>query len=528
MKQTFVDNELPSKKSKQSIQWLKFIAILLVTLSVFFRFTNLEQKFYWHDEVINSFGVAGYTVTEAVGELSQQQEINFGQLQKYQYPNANKNLLSPISVLARNEAQNPPLYYLVSWIWFKIFGNSITVARSLSAIISLLIFPAIYWLCQELFKSSTVAWTAVILTAVSPFYLLYAQEARPYSLWSVTILASSFFFLRAIRTERKYDWLLYSISLIGSYYTFPFSLFVAIGHGVYFFGTVQFKNHKNLAQYLTASLLSIVAFSPWLLFIKINSHKISDWRSVDVSVLSLIKSWIGNLSRLFLDLNLDSTAPAIYIIPSSLILLLLTIYSIYYLCRKTPPSIWLFVITLISVTAIALVLPDLVSGGQRSRVARYLTPCYLGINLAVAYYVGREILSKKLWRKLLSISLLISLIISGILSCFVSLQANNWWHKSWSKLSSYEDLTTIAQVVNQSPQSLVIAPQVNQLNEDVFFELLSLTYLINPNVKLQFGLNPEAITSEYSIFIYDPLEKSSQELSPNQFMPITDNFWQKK
>ena len=167
--------KINSLKNKpfQALNWLKFTAIILLTVGTLFRFTNLEQKFYWHDEVINSFGVAGYTVAEATQELSQQQQIKFGQLQKYQYPNTDKNIFSPVIVLANNEPQNPPLYYLISWIWLKIFGNSIAATRSLSAFISLFIFPCVYWLCQELFKSSNVAWTAIILVAVSPFHFIF-------------------------------------------------------------------------------------------------------------------------------------------------------------------------------------------------------------------------------------------------------------------------------------------------------------------------------------------------------------------
>ena len=526
-------------RSQPQIKWLKFAAIILLIIGILFRFTNLEQRLYWHDEVINSFGVAGYTVTEATQELSQQQEINFGELQKYQYPNADKSFFSPIIVLANNEPQNPPLYYLISWVWFKIFGNSITVARSLSAIISLLIFPCIYWLCRELFKSSAVGWTAIILIAISPFHLLYAQEARPYSLWSVMILLSSIFFLRAMRTQKNYNWIFYSITLTLSLYSFPFSLFVAIGHGIYFLGISGFKKYKNYSKYITASVLSIVAFSPWLLFIKLNAYKISDWRADDVSFFSLIKSWIGNISRIFFDINLDSTAPAIYIIPTTLFLFLLTIYSVYYLYRKTPLSVWLFIFTLIGITAIALILPDLIAGGQRSRVARYLTPCFLGIDIAVAYYLATEFYARQVWRQLLSKILLVLLITLGILSCSVFLQANYWWHKSWAKLSSYDDLSQIATVVNQSPDSLIIAPEINQINEDIFFELLSFTHFIKPQVRLQFGLNSEKISAIKSnekhstgrtnrIFVYNPLKHSLKDIPLNQLQPITKSFFELK
>ena len=221
---------------------------------------------------------------------------------------------------------------------------------------------------------------------------------------------------------------------------------------------------------------------------------------------------------------------------------MLAIYSVYYLYRKTPLSVWLFIFTLIGITAIALILPDLISGGQRSRVARYLTPCFLGIDLAVAYYLATEFYARQVWRQLLSKILLTLLITFGILSCSVFLQANYWWHKSWTKLSSYDNLSQIAAVVNQSPDSLIIAPEINQLNEDAFFELLSFTHLIDPQVRLQFGFNSQNLSNINSgyypnstlhdrTFIYNPLfdtENSFTPIPPNQLKVITNSFFEVK
>lgn len=83
------------------------------------------------------------------------------------------------------------MYFVMVKQWVQWFGNSITITRSFSALVSLLAFPLIYLLCQELFNSSVIGWIAVSLLAVSPLHILYAQEARSYSLWTVTILLSS-------------------------------------------------------------------------------------------------------------------------------------------------------------------------------------------------------------------------------------------------------------------------------------------------------------------------------------------------
>ena len=67
-----------------------------------------------------------------------------------------------------------------------------TAIRSLSALISLLVFPSVYWLCRELFNVPLlVPGVAIALMAISPIQLVYAEEAQEYILWLVTILRSS-------------------------------------------------------------------------------------------------------------------------------------------------------------------------------------------------------------------------------------------------------------------------------------------------------------------------------------------------
>ena len=100
--------------------------------------------------------------------------------------------------MVEENPHHPPLYYVINRIWGKIFGTSILAMRSLPAIISLLAFPCIHWLCLELFEESITGSVAIALIAVSPFHLAYAQEARQYSLWVVITLLSSEALLRLV------------------------------------------------------------------------------------------------------------------------------------------------------------------------------------------------------------------------------------------------------------------------------------------------------------------------------------------
>jgi uncharacterized membrane protein len=151
----------------------QFLIITVLVIGIFFRFVNLDRKPYWLDEVINSIHSVGYSKQDVVEQVEawKDKDITIEDLDKYQYPNPETNSLDVIKALANTEPQSPPIYYLLSRWWTQLFGSSVAVKRSLSAFISLLAFPAMYWLCLELFGSSLAAWIGVMLIAISPFHL---------------------------------------------------------------------------------------------------------------------------------------------------------------------------------------------------------------------------------------------------------------------------------------------------------------------------------------------------------------------
>ncbi|NEU77228.1 hypothetical protein PI95_033260 [Hassallia byssoidea VB512170] len=492
---------------------LRFLVIVLLVLGVFFRFVNIERKVYWFDETLTSLRISGYTMSETVGQVCTGQEIGVKDLQKYQRLTPEKTLTDTINSFVVENAQHPPLYYVLSRFWAQLFGSSVAVIRSLSAIISLLVFPCIYWLCLELFESSFVGWVAVALIAVSPFHVLYAQEAREYSLWTVTILLSSATLLRAMRVETKFSWLMYAISVALGLYTFLFSVLVTIAHGVYVFVIERFRFTQRVIAYLLASLLGFLAFTPWLVIVITNLGKVNettDWTSNKIPNLSLIKSWIVNLSYFFIDFNYDlrsvyndSVLKLIvkFLIP---VILILVGYSIYFLCRNTQQRIWLFILILIGVTALPLAMPDLILGGVRSQASRYLIPTYLGIQLAVAYLLATQIIStvnnqrQKLWQLVT-----VTLISAGVMSCAISSQAETWWLKA---LNIYTP--QMVRIINQTANPLLI---VSCEGSSSIGHGMFLSHVLAPKVRLRLvnESNVAQISDNFSnsfsdVFLYNP------------------------
>ena len=448
-----------------------------------FRFAHLDQKVYWHDEAYTSLRISGYTSAEVKQDIFQGQVISIKGLQKYQRPNSEKNLIDTVKTLVIEDAQHPPFYYILVRLWVQSFGHSVAGIRSLSALISLLVFPCIYYLCLELFNSPLVGGLAIALISVSPFHVLYAQEAREYSLWTVLILLSSWALLRALRITAKdekinwQNWSIYAVTFALSLYTSSLSLLVGMGHGIYVITREQFRFTKTVIAYSIASVIALLSFAPWLAIIITTWSQIgATWTAVHIPWIDWIKTWGLHVNRAFIltlgDFGFDHLSTYLTL-P---IFLILVGYAIYCLCCQTPIKVWLFVLCLMGIPSLALALPDLILGGQRSMATRYLIPFLLGIQISLAYLFATQLTSRRLFKQRLWYIIMAGVIFCGIISCNISFFAET----SWNKVVSYNN-HQVAQIINQSNAPLLISNSFG-IN---FGNIFALSYLLNPKVRLQ-------------------------------------------
>ncbi|BAZ53363.1 hypothetical protein NIES4103_60370 [Nostoc sp. NIES-4103] len=505
------------RRYDQFYQYRLFIVIVL-TLGIFFRFVSLDRKVYWHDEAYTSLRISGYTQTEFVQQVFDGHVIGVDSIQKYQRPNSEKGVISTINSLAVEEPQHPPLYYVIIRLWAQIFGNSVATTRILSAIISLLTFVGIYWLCLELFESQITAWMGIALLAVSPLNVLYAQEARQFSLWTVIILLGSAVLLRAMRLHSKRWWGIYGLTVAIGLYTFLFSGLVAIAHGIYIIATENFRFTKTVKAFLLAASAGFFAFIPWI-YIIINNlsqiDRVTASAQTRQSLSSLVATWVTNISYLFADfwryepffpeLHFPGLRWGRFLTP---LIPIMVIYSFLFLYRQAAPRAWLFIFTLTGVTALALVLPDVIIGGKLSVRARYVMPCYVGIQLAVAYLLATKLISTRLIaRKFWQLAMII-VISSGLLSCLISSQAESWWNKG--SITNPE----IARIINKTNKPLLISSN-NSLN---IGDLMSLSHLLSPKVQMQLLIEPNIpnIPAGFSdIFLYNPSKELKSGIEQN-------------
>jgi len=478
-------------------------------LGIFFRFAHLDRKVYWHDEVYTSLRINGYNGKQVFLGTFVGKPIAVEDLLAFQRPSPQKDLRDTLAMLIEHP-EHPPLYFLMAHFWVRWWGSSVAAIRSLSAILSLLVFPALYWLCWELFRNQAVGWCAIALVAVSPFHVLYAQEARQYSLWTIAILLAGAAFLRGIRLTQQHvstrsllvAWGIYTVTLALSFYTFLFSGLVAIAHALYLLIIERFRPTKTLLFFALSSSLALLLFSPWLWVIATNYSQVADktsWTTRAESFAFLAKLWGLNLSSIFADYGLELESSFTYLVPPLVFIFLVVLF--YLFCRQTPKQVWLFPILSIAVNALALIVPDLIFGGVRSSVGRYFLPCYIGFQLAVAYVLTLQLSSSRAIQRRIGKIAIALIVTAGVVSCAVSFQAQTWWNKS----SSYSN-PEIAALINRVPEPLVVSDN-NEINVG---NLVSLSYLLKPETTLL--LTPQPITIEIpekyeKIFLYNPSSK---------------------
>ncbi|MEB3189214.1 MAG: glycosyltransferase family 39 protein [Snowella sp.] len=472
-------NQNPTSHSSKLLQWLKFFIVVILTLGIFLRFTYLDKRVYWIDEVATSFRVSGYTLKDVTHKIYNDQIQEAKELLRYQKPNSEKRVNDTLKSLATEDSQHPPLYYLIAQIWTNLVGYSPQLMRGLSVLFSLLTFPLFYWLCLELFEYPIFGWIAIALTSVSFLHISYAQESREYSLWIVTLLLSSVTLLRAIKFGTPISFTLYTISTIAGLYTFPLTAIVLVGQGLYVIITEKFRLTKTVIHFLTASSIAVLAFLPWISIMSKNTARLSStntWMLAQHSIQDLLSIGLINLTDVFIG----------YPSKFSLFFILLLVYSLYFLCREAPQRIWLFILMLMIPIQISFAFSDLFFQTSLSFYSRYNWPCLLGSQLSLTYMIGTFLTKcnpQKRYFKVIGIIILILTILASSI-------------KSTLSLTKYKDnqIYRAAEIINQSSRPLVInfIPSDNNESEKVskmiditdIGDIFSLSYLLQDRVKL--------------------------------------------
>lgn len=423
----------------------------LLVFGVLVRFHRLDDKIFWHDETYTQIFVAGYQGGEWQPDLFSGRVLGVDEVVRYRRHDPRKSAWDTILGLARSEPQHPPLYYVIARQWIAWFGDGERTLRLLSVWTSLLGFPAVYWLARELFVDRRVAWTSVALFAVSPFFVLYAQEAREYQLWALLLVLQLAALHRGLRLAGERGlraFTPYAAFTVLALYTSLSTVTVLLAEGIgVALLALSSRDRALFARYLAASAFALLLFAPWgvLLVEHFDAFRASmAWSSEIVIPRQELFGWLGvNISRTLVDLG-DGLEDSRSLLAIGLMVPVLV--GALGRLGRAPIDARLLVLALVLVPLGFMFIPDVVGGGIRSLSARYHVPAWIGVLLALAFAVAGEGP-----RASARSALGIGLIALAVASCVRNAGRDDVWTKGISVA-----LPAAAAAIGETPAPLVL------------------------------------------------------------------------
>jgi mannosyltransferase len=172
----------------------------LTLVAVAIRFVDLGHQSFWVDETVTARLLA-------------------------------KSFPAMLGALPRSES-TPPVYYVLAWIWSRVFGSGEVGLRSLSALLGAATIPVVYAAGAAL-VSRRAGLIVAVLATVSPLLVWYSQEARAYSLYVLLAALSLLFFARSVRQpsiSSLVGWAASSGLALATHY---FALFLVLGEAAF-------------------------------------------------------------------------------------------------------------------------------------------------------------------------------------------------------------------------------------------------------------------------------------------------------
>ncbi|HEY1775089.1 MAG TPA: glycosyltransferase family 39 protein [Solirubrobacteraceae bacterium] len=162
--------------------------VAVVVAGAVIRFATLDVQSMWLDEAVTHS-----LVTRSFGAM--------------------------LSAIPHSES-TPPLYYVLEWVWARVFGFGAVGLRSLSALFGIATIVVLAAIAGR-FGGRRAALAAAAAATFSPLLIWYSQEARAYAL---LVLLCALTVLCLVRSDWR-GWALAAAAALGTHY---FAVFIVI------------------------------------------------------------------------------------------------------------------------------------------------------------------------------------------------------------------------------------------------------------------------------------------------------------
>ncbi len=165
---------------------------------------------------------------------------------------------------------NAPMYFIFLHYWISLFGISEISVKSLSIIFSLITAFFIFTIGKKFFNHTT-AFVASLLFLFTPVQQHYAQEARCFSMVTMLVSISYYFYFELLTNHKK--WSLIGLALVNSLAMYTHYL-VVYAFIVQFIGVLFFikTEQKAFKFYFLSQIIAILLFIPQIIIVLKMNH----------------------------------------------------------------------------------------------------------------------------------------------------------------------------------------------------------------------------------------------------------------
>lgn len=222
--------------------------IAIVIASAVLRFWGLGSAEVFHDEGFYAFRSIGYL--DYIQNDSQTTPIQW-------FANSAMPFWTNLSF-----HDHPPLYFLIQYIFFGIFGDSLFVARLPSVLAGLGSIILIFYIVRKLFRSDSAGLLAALLLGVNHIHSWISRSSLMESLQVLAILGCIYLFLEFLENKKLWFWFGASLGICFLIkYTSVFLIPV--------FAVILLARHRSVffqKELWLACLVAAAIFSPVLIY----------------------------------------------------------------------------------------------------------------------------------------------------------------------------------------------------------------------------------------------------------------------
>lgn len=205
--------------------------IIIIAVACIFYATGITHESIWYDEAYSAI-MADYSLGEIVTFIG--------------YDN------------------HPPLYYLLLRMVRVVLGNSDWALRFLSVLGAVGLVGLGAGPVRRIFGNKT-AFIYAVLVLFTPAILIYAHEARMYTLAIFFVTAGVLYGYLAAQHNRTDYWACFGLATLAAAYLHYYALMAAFYTHLFVFLWILTKKREYLRPYLITGAAVLVGYLPWLI-----------------------------------------------------------------------------------------------------------------------------------------------------------------------------------------------------------------------------------------------------------------------